>query len=130
MAVLVFFGLSGYRTATASDFFKVRAIEIYGNEKTPTEDIRRIVASETEKPGVWNVDLADIRARIEKFTFVRSAAVSRVLPAGIRVNVTERVKRQIEMEHELLAAGYHPAQSSDRRHEHGTWFGPDHRRVS
>jgi hypothetical protein len=44
-----------------------------------------------EKTGVWNADLGDIRTKIEKFPYVKSAAVSRILPAGIRVNVTERV---------------------------------------
>ncbi len=88
---IVFLGISGYRTATASVFFGVRNIEIRGNEHTPAEDIRRIVATATEKPGVWNADLADIRNHIEKFPFVKSAAVSMVLPAGIRVNVIERV---------------------------------------
>lgn len=87
----VLLALSGYKTATASDFFGLRNIEISGNERTSAEDIRRIVAASVEKPGVWNADLADIRARIEKFPFVKAAAVSRVLPAGIRVNVTERV---------------------------------------
>ncbi len=88
---LAFLGLSGYRTATASDFFGLRDIDIRGAERTPPEDIRRLVAAAVEKPGVWNADLGDIRARIEKFPYVKSAAVSRVLPTGIRVNVTERV---------------------------------------
>ena len=85
----------GYQTATESEFFKVRSIDIRGNDKTPAEDIRRIVASEVEKPGVWNADLADIKLKIEKFPFVKSAAVSRRLPAGIRVDVVERVPAAI-----------------------------------
>lgn len=90
IAGLVILGFLGYRTATESDFFKVRSIDIRGNEKTPADDIRRIVASEVEKPGVWNVDLANIRVKIEKFPYVKAASVSRMLPAGIRVDVTER----------------------------------------
>ncbi len=91
LGLLVFLGLSGYDTATASEFFGLRSVDIRGTERSSVEDIRRLVASSVEKPGVWNADLADIRTRIEKFSFVKSAAVSRVLPAGIRVNVTERV---------------------------------------
>lgn len=90
IAGLVILGFLGYRTATESDFFKVRSIDIRGNEKTPADDIRRIVASEVEKPGVWNADLANIRVKIEKFPYVKAASVSRMLPAGIRVDVTER----------------------------------------
>ena len=88
---LAVLGVFGYRTATESGFFKVRSIDVRGNDKTPADDIRRIVASEVEKPGVWNADLADIRLKIEKFPFVRSASVSRMLPAGIRVDVVERI---------------------------------------
>ena len=88
-------GFTFYRTATDSQFFKVRNIEVRGTDRTPVEDIRRIVASETEKPGVWNADLANIRLKIEKFPFVKSASVSRMLPAGIRVDVVERVPQAI-----------------------------------
>ena len=88
-------GFTFYRSATDSQFFKVRNIEVRGTDRTPAEDIRRIVVSETEKPGVWNADLADIRLKIEKFPFVKTASVSRMLPAGIRVDVVERVPQAI-----------------------------------
>jgi cell division septal protein FtsQ len=86
-----FFVFSGYRTATASTFFAVKNVDVRGAERTPVEDVRRIVTAAAEKSGVWNADLSEIRVRIEKFPFVRSAAVSRVLPSGIRVNISERV---------------------------------------
>lgn len=88
---LLFMFLSGYQTATASPFFSLRNIDIRGTERTSKDEISRIVSTSVEKPGVWNADLSDIRAKIEKFPFVKSAAVSRTLPAGIRVNITERV---------------------------------------
>ncbi len=88
-------GFAAYRSAAASDFFRVRSIDIRGNQRTSAEDIRRVVATETEKPGVWNADLADIKAKIEKFPFVKTAALSRALPAGIRVDITERVPAAI-----------------------------------
>jgi cell division septal protein FtsQ len=87
----LFMVLSGYQTATASDFFTLRDVEIHGTDRTSVEDVRRIVASSVEKPGVWNADLAEVRERIEKFPFVKSAAVSKMLPTGIRVNIIERV---------------------------------------
>lgn len=84
-----------YGTATNSWFFKVRNVVVNGTQRTPQDDIRRIVISETEKPGVWNADLADMRMRIEKFPFVKTASVSRMLPAGIRVDVVERVPEAV-----------------------------------
>ena len=91
LGCLAFLGLMGFRTATASGFFGVKSIDVRGTDRTSADDIRRIVAASVEKPGVWNADLSDVRAKVEKFPFVKSAAVSMVLPAGIRVNVTERV---------------------------------------
>ena len=44
-----------------------------------------------EKSGVWNADLSEVRARIEKFPFVKSASVSRALPSGVRVTIVERI---------------------------------------
>jgi cell division septal protein FtsQ len=88
-------GAMFYNSATSSSFFKVRNIEVRGNERTQAEDIRRIVAGETEKAGVWNADLADLRLKLEKFPFVKTASVSRMLPAGIRVDVVERVPAAI-----------------------------------
>ncbi len=91
IACIAAFGFTFYRNATDSKFFDVRSIDIRGTDRTPVEDIRRIVSSEVEKPGVWNADLGEIKAKIEKFPFVKTAAVSRSLPAGIRVDIVERV---------------------------------------
>ena len=92
---IVFFALSGYQTATASDFFAIKNVDVRGAERTSADDIRRIVTAAAEKPGVWNADLSDIRVRVEKFPFVKAAAVSRVLPGGIRVNLVERIPAAI-----------------------------------
>lgn len=85
----------GYRTVTASEFFDVKAIEITGVSRLQREEIERIVRAQTEKSGVWNADLKEIKTGIERLTPVRSAVVSRVLPDSMRVNVIERVPRAI-----------------------------------
>ena len=84
----------GYRTATASEFFKLRTVDVRGNERTSADEIRKVVLGSAAQTGVWNADLGDIRTKIEKFPFVKSAAVSMQLPAGIRVNVVERDRRR------------------------------------
>ena len=91
IVAIVVVGTTFYSSATSSDFFNVRAINIHGTERTPVEDVRRVVSAEVEKPGVWNADLGEIKAKLEKFPFVKTAAVSRMLPAGIRVDVVERI---------------------------------------
>ena len=90
-----FIAAMGYRTATASDFFGVRTVDIRGTDRSPVEDIRRIVTTNTEKSGVWNADLPAIREKIEKLPFVKAAAVSMALPAGIRLNIVERIPQAI-----------------------------------
>jgi cell division septal protein FtsQ len=88
--VIAFIAFSGYQTATASGFFALKDVDIRGIERTPEEDIRRIVTAGVTKAGVWNADLGEIREKLEKFPFVKSATVSRSLPSGMRVNITER----------------------------------------
>lgn len=85
----------GYRTATASEFFKLKAVDVRGNDRTAADDVRKVVLASAVQSGVWNADLGDIRTKVEKFPFVKSAAVSLQLPAGIRVDVTERVPTAI-----------------------------------
>jgi hypothetical protein len=95
ISAIAVLGYTFYGTVTNSTFFKVSKVEVRGNDRTPAEDIKRVVTAETEKPGVWNADLADIRLKLEKFPFVKSASVSRMLPSGIRVDVIERVPAAI-----------------------------------
>lgn len=90
LVCLGFLSLMGYRTVTASSFFDVKAIEINGASRAPKSEIERIVRNQTEKSGVWNANLDEIKTQVEKMTLVKSAAVSRVLPDKVRVNVIER----------------------------------------
>jgi len=92
---LGFLSFMGYRTATASTFFDVKTIDVRGISRASKEDIERIVSRQTEKSGVWNADLNEIKNDVQKLTFVKSAVVSRVLPDGLRVSITERVPRVI-----------------------------------
>jgi hypothetical protein len=85
----------GYRTVTASEFFDVRKIDVRGISHTSKDDIQKLVSTQTEKSGVWNADLTEIKDRVEKLAFVKSAAVSRVLPDGVRVNIIERVPKAV-----------------------------------
>lgn len=85
----------GYRTATASSFFDVKTIDVRGVARLEKADIERIVSRQTDKSGVWNADLAQVKADVERLTLVKAAVVSRVLPDGLRVNVTERAGRAV-----------------------------------
>jgi cell division septal protein FtsQ len=88
-------GFLGYQTVTASDFFNVARIEVRGTERASAADLKRIVEIQTEKSGVWNADLPVIKEKLERMQFVKSAAVSRVLPNGIRVQIVERIPQAL-----------------------------------
>lgn len=85
----------GYRTATASSFFDVKTVDVRGATRVQKDDIVKIVSRATEKSGVWNADLTQIKTEVEKLTLVKSAVVSRVLPDGLRVNLNERQARAV-----------------------------------
>jgi cell division septal protein FtsQ len=92
---LGFLGFMGYRTVTASEFFDVKNIDVRGAIYASRNDIEKIVAANTEKSGVWNADLIEIKQKVERLDFVKTAAVSRVLPDGVRVNLIERAPKAV-----------------------------------
>jgi cell division septal protein FtsQ len=84
-------GFLGYQTVTASNFFNVEKVDVRGTDRASSGDIRRIVEMQTERSGVWKADLAEIKEKLERVQWVRSAAVSRVLPNRITVQIFERI---------------------------------------
>jgi cell division protein FtsQ len=92
IGILIF---ASYRTAASASFFQVRKVEVQGTDRVSADEVQTAVRKEVEKTGVWNADLASLNARVEKFPWVRTAVVSRVLPDGVRVRITERVPRAV-----------------------------------
>lgn len=87
LAVLYF---ATYESIAASNFFRLENVSVTGTDRASATDIEKIVTATAEKPGVWNADLLAIKQKIENVTFVKNAAVSRRLPSGINVSITER----------------------------------------
>jgi cell division protein FtsQ len=86
---------ASYRAAASASFFQVRKVEVQGASRVSPDEIQSIVRREAEKTGVWNADLRGLNARLEKLPWVRTAVVSRVLPDGLRVRITERIPRAV-----------------------------------
>jgi cell division septal protein FtsQ len=84
-------GILGYRTVTASNFFSVGRVSVVGTNRASRDDIERIAATQAERSGAWNADLDEIKARLEKLAFVRSASVSRALPNELRISISEHL---------------------------------------
>jgi len=84
----------GYRTAVSASFFKVRAVDVSGAARASREEIRAAVLR-LSNAGVWQSDLDVIAKELRELPWVRDAVVTRVLPGGLRVRVTEREPRII-----------------------------------
>ena len=80
----------GYQNVAASDFFDVKRIDVVGVERTSKEGIENVVRMESERTGVWRSDLSELKSKVEKLPFVKTASVTRVLPSGLRVQIVER----------------------------------------
>ena len=84
----------GYRNAVAASFFKVRSVDVHGASRASREEIRAAVMR-LSQAGVWQSDLEAISDELKNLPWVRDAVVTRVLPAGLRVRVTEREPRVV-----------------------------------
>lgn len=92
IGILVF---AGYRAAASASFFQLRTIEVQGTFRLQPADIQALVRQSVDKSGVWKADLAGLNERIKRLPWVRTAVVSRVLPDGIRIRITERSPRAV-----------------------------------
>ena len=93
--VIGLLGFAGYRAAATASFFQVRSVEVQGTSRVSANEVQALVRRDVEKSGVWKADLAGVTAHLERLPWVRTAVVSRVLPDGIRVRISERVPRAV-----------------------------------
>jgi cell division septal protein FtsQ len=84
----------GYRTAASASFFKVRTVDVEGAARVPRDDIRAAVLRASNS-GVWKTNLEAVTREVRALPWVRDVVVSRVLPSGLRVRITEREPRVI-----------------------------------
>ena len=86
---------TAYRTAASSSFFQLRTVDISGVSQGSEDQIKAVVRRAGAASGVWKADLDTISAELERQPWVRSAVVTRVLPSGLRVRITERTPRAV-----------------------------------
>jgi cell division protein FtsQ len=86
---------TAYRTAASSSFFQLRTVDVSGISQGSEDQIKAVVRRVGAGTGVWKADLAAISAELERQPWVRQAVVTRVLPSGLRVRITERMPRAV-----------------------------------
>jgi len=69
--------------------FAVRRVTFTGAQRTPAKAIARAAAIDGTR-SILALDLDAIRARVEALPWVRRAAVTRLLPGTVRIDVEER----------------------------------------
>jgi cell division septal protein FtsQ len=87
--------LAAYRAAASATFFQVRQIEVKGNTRASADQVQQVVRRQLAESGVWRADLTAVSTQLEHLPWIRTAVVSRLLPDGIRVRITERVQRAV-----------------------------------
>src|SRR5689334_15882836 len=95
IAVIALIAFVGYRAAASASFFQVRTIETRGAARASVEDIKNVVRHDVNQTGVWRADLPELSSHLEHLPWVRTAVVTRVLPDGIRVRITEREPKAV-----------------------------------
>lgn len=95
IAIIALIGFVGYRAAASASFFQIRNVETRGASRASVEDIKTVVRRDVSETGVWRADLEQLSKHLERLPWVRTAVVTRVLPDGIRVRITEREPKAV-----------------------------------
>jgi cell division protein FtsQ len=94
-AIIALIAFVGYRAAASASFFQVRTVETRGASRASVDDIKNAVRRDVSETGVWRADLQQLSTHLERLPWVRTAVVTRVLPDGIRVRITEREPKAV-----------------------------------
>jgi cell division septal protein FtsQ len=95
IAIIALIAFVGYRAAASASFFQIRNVETRGASRASVEDIKNVVRRDVSEMGVWRADLQELSTHLERLPWVRTAVVTRVLPDGIRVRITEREPKAV-----------------------------------
>src|SRR5215212_8692990 len=95
IAIIALIAFVGYRAAASASFFQVRTIETRGAARASVDEIKGVVRHDVSETGVWQADLQQLSNHLEHLPWVRTAVVTRVLPDGIRVRITEREPKAV-----------------------------------
>jgi cell division protein FtsQ len=95
IAIICLIAFVGYRAAASASFFQIRTIETKGAARASVDDIQSVVRRDVSETGVWRADLQQLSDHVERLPWVRTAVITRVLPDGIRVRITEREPRAV-----------------------------------
>jgi cell division protein FtsQ len=78
-----------YHVVASSSSFHLRNIEVRGNYRVGTSEVER-VARERVSGTLFGASLGKLQDDLQKFTWIKSAQVTRLLPDTLRIQIEER----------------------------------------
>ena len=76
---------------TKNDRLILHRIELNGMSPGRKESLLKYLKLTLNEDNLFSIDIADIRKKIEKISYVKSASVYRVLPDTIKIDIIQRV---------------------------------------
>lgn len=76
---------------TKNDRLVLRRIELKGMSPERSKGILKYLKLTLNEDNIFAIDIADIRKKIEKKSYIKSASVYRILPDTLKINITQRV---------------------------------------
>jgi cell division protein FtsQ len=86
-----------YEEQTSKLNFKIESIIIEGTDKISEQELQALTGIKLGS-NIMNVDLTEVKSRMETQPWVASAVVERILPSTISINLTEEVPQAIYVE--------------------------------
>ena len=76
---------------TENERLLLRRIELNGMSHERKKSMLKYLKLTLKEDNLFDIDIAEIRKKIEKISYIKSASVYRVLPDTIKIDVTQRV---------------------------------------
>ncbi len=89
--LIVITAIVGYRVAASASMFEVKTIDVIGASRTSSDEIQLLTRRALARTGVWRADLNALSSELSRLPGIQRAVVTRVLPDGLRIRITERV---------------------------------------
>ncbi len=101
LTLLVIFGYSVYDYAYKSDKFVLRRITFEGSKQADTPSLEKTIRQSFPR-NLLQIDLEELRGRIEAEPWIRRAEIRRVFPSDLVISIEERIPSVIlELKGEL-----------------------------
>lgn len=104
VVLLAAFMISVFVHAFSSDKFNLRNIRINGCKQLDAEQLREVIHREFPA-NLLQIDLQQVKQRLEKETWAKQVELRRILPSDLIIDITERIPTvTLEMNGELMVA--------------------------